>query len=192
MTYETKNRKEIWECRVFFGRERKGELVFNPEIKTCFVKPLLQFSEQKLHFKYFYEKDVLITPLQKSITLKNITALPLSFIMKCPAPFSVNRLEHHLFPEQETTIDIQFDPGMKTDRISTKSKCNLKIIYRDHKQRDKIMLLSETWFPNLHFTNDLIDFGTIMNGTIKTKHVTLNNTSLVPVEFTWFFFANYQ
>eukprot|EP01084_Bolivina_argentea_P248539 415761_1 len=179
--------KEIWECGVLIGKARKPINVFKPEIKCNFLKPLIEFSNKKVYFEYLYEENVLIKPLTKQLKLKNVSLLPLVFMIKCAIPFSVDRLEYTLNPNQETTLNVQFDPGMKTDRLCYKPKARLSVIYRDHPQRDKIPLYAECWFPNLQFPSTNINFGCILNQTKCIKQVTVKNISKVDVKFAWIF-----
>ena len=99
---------EIWECGVMIGKARKP--TNQPEITCNFLKPLIEFSNKKVYFEYLYEENVLIKPLTKQLKLRNISLLPLVFMIKCPMPFSVDRLEYSLNPNEETTINVQFDP----------------------------------------------------------------------------------
>eukprot|EP01083_Nonionella_stella_P070445 188492_1 len=178
---------EVWECGVFVGKARKAITVFKPELRCNFLKPLIEFSNKKLYFEYFYEENVLIKPLTKPLKLKNISLLPLVFMIKCPIPFSVDRLEYTLHPNEDTTVNVMFDPGMKTDRLCYRPKARLSIIYRDHPQRDKIPLYAECWFPNVEFPSSNIAFGCIRNHTKNVQHITVKNISKVDVEFSWLF-----
>lgn len=178
---------EIWECSVLIGKARKPSTIFTPEITCNFLKPLIDFSSKKVYFEYLYEENVLIKPITKQLKLKNISLLTLVFMIKCPMPFSVDRLEYTLNPEEETTVNVSFDPGMKTDRLCYRPKAKLSIIYRDHVQRDKIPLYAECWFPNLEFPSTEINFDCILNNTKCLKHVQVKNVSKVPVEFSWVF-----
>ena len=48
-------------------------------------------------------------------------------------------------------VRIDFDPGMKTVRISGLNNGKLQVIHLDHPHRDTIELIGELCFPNLTF-----------------------------------------
>ena len=109
---------EIWECSVIIGRSRKKAInIFKSEITANFLKPLIEVSNKKIYFQYLYEENILIKPLTKQLKLTNISLLPLIFMINCPMPFSVDRLEYSLNPNQETIINVSFDPVKKSKQF---------------------------------------------------------------------------
>jgi hypothetical protein len=119
--------------------------------------------------------------------MTNKTPLPLDFVLKAQIPYSLDNYEHSLAPEESTTINIEFDPGYKSDRQSHKIPSALTAVYRGHPQRDNIALAGDINFPNLDFEYTVINFGCVLNDTTKTMLVKVTNSSTVDTAFSWSF-----
>lgn len=55
----------------------------------------------------------------KELRIKCAAELPAKFIMKCSPPFSISQERFELEPEEETSINVSFDPSHSADRISS-------------------------------------------------------------------------
>ena len=64
-------------------------------------------------------------------------------------------------------MKVDFDPGLKYDRVSDKIKSKLQIIHIDHPHKEFVELIGEVCFPNLKFERNSINFGSILNDTSK-------------------------
>lgn len=107
-------------------------------------------------------------------------------------PFSLDRMEFDLAPGASAQLNIQFDPGMRTDRQCTKVKHAIEVQYRDHPQRDRIPLLGNIFFPNVQFDRTAVDFGCILNDTSRSLTVTMTNTSPCVAEYQWALLDDFQ
>ena len=158
-----------------------------------FITPSLSFSEPKLYFKYLWEKGVASMPINKTLTLANAGPLPTTINLRIDPPFSCATERLTLAasdPNTETkpeTISIDFDPGMKQDRLSDNITGKLTIAHKDHPHRDIVQLQGEVCFPNLQIVPPNIDFGCILNDTSKRKYLVLTNISEMPVSYEWSF-----
>jgi hydrocephalus-inducing protein len=47
------------------GTERKANQLYAMTIEADFTQPNINYSEKKMHFKYFWEKNVPIVPIEK-------------------------------------------------------------------------------------------------------------------------------
>ena len=84
-------------------------------------------------------------------------------------------------------IEVYYDAGMTTDRQCHKPRTKLKVRHRGHKKRDTMILCGESWFPNVKFSNEIVDFGFVVNESRSVLPLTVENVSKVPVEFQWTF-----
>lgn len=74
---------------------------------------------------------------------RNISKLPLSFALKCPNPFTIDRPSLSLDVEEGATVNVMFDPNHKGDLQSAVIKQKLRIEYSDNPQKDALDLVSE-------------------------------------------------
>ena len=174
-------------CESKVGKEKGAKAVFRTQVRAAFIDPLLQASAPGFDFAYTYEQGVPMRAQAKTLTLTNATALPLDFVLRAQAPFSVSRGDHSLQPGEAATVDVAFDAGYRGDRQSHRVESALGIAYRDHPQRDQIPLAAMISFPNLDFALSTVDFGCVLNDTTKTMVVRVTNTSAVEVRFAWSF-----
>ena len=78
------------------GNERKGSQLYAMNIEGDFTQPTILYSEKKLLFKYFWERNVPVLPLDRDLILTSGSNLPLNFALKVSPPFSVSE-ENHSF-----------------------------------------------------------------------------------------------
>lgn len=140
---------ETWACNVTVGGDRKPKTVYNTTVQGEFITPTLQFSDPKLYFKYLWEKGVASMPITKALEIMNAGPLPTAINLKIDPPFSCATEKLTLAPQKTETIKIDFDPGMKQDRLSDNISGKLNITHIGHPQKDVVLLQGEVCFPNL-------------------------------------------
>ena len=138
-------------------------------------------------FKYIWEKDIPAMPIQKPLDIINIGELSTTVTLKIEPPFSCNVETLTLPPNQKETINIDFDPGMKQDRMSGTSERRLTIIHKGHPQKDYVELHGEVCYPNLNISPPSISFGCILNDTSKKRYITMTNISEMVCTYDWSF-----
>lgn len=139
-------------------------------------------------------------PINKTLSLANAGPLPTTVTLRIDPPFSCATERLTLMPGEEIvkgervslkrepeTISIDFDPGMKQDRLSDNISGKLTISHANHPHRDVVQLQGEVCFPNLQIVPPNIDFGCILNDTSKRKYLVLTNISEMPVSYEWSF-----
>jgi hydrocephalus-inducing protein len=185
--------KETWQCQAQIGGDRKPKVAFSTVVRGEFITPSLSFSEPKLYFKYLWEKGVASMPINKTLTLANAGPLPTTITLRIDPPFSCATERLTLPPADPNVetkpevISIDFDPGMKQDRLSDNITGKLTIAHKEHPHRDNVQLQGEVCFPNLQIVPPNIDFGCILNDTSKRKYLVLTNISEMPVSYEWSF-----
>jgi len=152
-----------------------------------FGTPHLNFSDPKLDFKYIWVKGVASMPITKTLSLSNAGPLPTTVNLRIDPPFSCPTEKLTLENNEPQTISIDFDPGMKQDRMSDKISGKLTIAHANHPHRDVVHLQGEVCFPNLQILPPNIDFGCILNDTSKKKYIVLTNISEMAVNYEWSF-----
>ena len=55
-----------------------------------FIQPNLSYSEKKMNFKYFWEKNVEALPIEKTLEITSGCSLPLNFNLKVALPFTID------------------------------------------------------------------------------------------------------
>lgn len=102
-----------------------------------------------MYFKYLWEKGVASMPINKTLELRNAGPLPTTVTLRIDPPFSCPTERLTLADGQPETISIDFDPGMKQDRLSDNISGKLTISHANHPHRDVVPLQGEVCFPNL-------------------------------------------
>jgi hydrocephalus-inducing protein len=150
--------------------------------------PLLHFSSEKLTWAQAWDPaQEQMAEESQPLTIKNVSKLPLSFSLRCQQPFSLDRLFLNLDPDEESKVYVSFDPAFATGRLTSTAKGKLIVQYSDNPQKDSIELVGEVQFPNLKMEPAKIDFGSVLNDTIRRTQVTLTNVSALPVRYSWAF-----
>lgn len=126
-------------------------------------------------------------PINKILNLQNAGPLPTTITIKIDPPFSCSTEKVVLAKGGAETLSIDFDPGMKQDRLSDKIEKKLMISHVGHVHKDSLLLQGEVCFPNLQIVPPNIDFGCILNDTSKRKYLVLTNISEMPVSYEWSF-----
>ena len=86
-------------------------------------------------FKYFWEKNVPILPIEKELVLTSGSNLPLNFNLKVNTPFGVSEESHSLEPEAQNKVKVSFDPNFKIDETSGIINGKINVVYGDHPYR---------------------------------------------------------
>ena len=152
-----------------------------------FIKPELGFSENKLDFKYLWEKGIASKPITRQLSVSNTGPLPTTVQLRIEPPFMCATERLTLASTEAETVSIDFDPGMKSDRLSDKIAGKLTVVHMNHPHRDNVTLSGEVCFPNLEILPPNIDFGCILNDTSKKKFLKLKNVSEMAVNYEWSF-----
>lgn len=179
---------EAWQCQAIIGSDRKPKPVFPVcNITSNFITPSLLFDQPKLEFKYIWEKGIQAQSIVKELKIKNTGPLRTTLGLKIEQPFNCPIEKLTLERDEETSINIEFDPGMKQDRVSDHINGKLVISHEGHPHKDTVQLQGEVCFPNLQILPPKIDFGCILNDTSKKKYLVLTNISHMPVAYEWSF-----
>ena len=178
---------EVFTLESRVGKERNLKIVAEPEMKASIINPLLECSESNLSFIYEWERGVEPKIQKREVTLKNSSALSLTFVLKVDNPFNLNSWEHTLEPGQIAEVVVEFDPSYKDDQQSHIVDKQLMISYRGHSQKDYINLKGEIIFPNLLFETNIVNFGSILNDTTKRYKIKVTNCSKVVTTYEWSF-----
>ncbi|KAJ1445550.1 hypothetical protein M885DRAFT_473458 [Pelagophyceae sp. CCMP2097] len=175
-------------CEARVHKEKVSKPVFSANVRADVIEPLLKFSESTLAFVYDHVDPAAAVPAEtRELTLTNASALPLSFALRCATPFQVDQWEHSLEPGAAVVVRVEFDPGFRGDRVSQRIDTRLTVAYHAHPQRDSVALTGEINFPNLHFEQQLVNFGCILNDTSATLRMRVTNCSTVETSFAWAF-----
>ncbi|XP_072403680.1 hydrocephalus-inducing protein homolog [Chiloscyllium punctatum] len=186
-------------CDAIIGQQSGKQRIMRVNVHCEFIAPVLELSPKHLNFRVEKPKHVKLVPQYTPLTLKNISPLPLTLILKMEGPFGI--IESM---DRETTIIsktvkldanehlellIQFDPSYKDDLHSRVIEEILTIRYLEHPHVDYVVLRGEVHFPNLHFETSVVDFGCIINDTEVVRYVEMTNCSPLPVKYRWSFRA---
>jgi len=71
------------------GNERKAKILNHTKIEGTFINPSLLFSQQKIKFKYTWQKNVACKPLSQNIEIVCGSILPTNFDLVIDKPFKV-------------------------------------------------------------------------------------------------------
>ena len=186
----TKDFLEELVCEIKQGKEKKGRPVLSCKCHGIFINPVLEPSAKQLSYVYTWRDGIPLATQTQPITLRNVSELPLEFILRTAEPFSIDSYEFKLMPNETSTVNVTFDPGYRDDRVSHVAEGKLTAVYREHPNKDNIPLIGEINFPNLEFDYTTVDFGTCLNDTTQTVSVRVTNTSQIDTDLSWTFEAD--
>ena len=187
--YSTKigNQKSNWKLNVSIGNDRKETGILNSLIVGTFIIPSVACVPEKLYFKYSWAKNVPLMPISKTLDITCNSELPTRFLLKYAPPFSINKEEFSLLPGKSASVRVEFDPGLKTDRISDKITSKLMIEHIDHTYKQNVDLIGELCFPNIKIVPEMVYFGSILSETSKKQYAVLKNISEMAINYEWSF-----
>ena len=174
-------------CTTIVRGERRPKEAYKTTCIGQFIGPQLEYSDPKLSFKYKWEKNVHAMPIPRPLDITNVGNLPTTIYLKIVPPFSCNTENLTLPPQHKETINIEFDPGMRQDRMSGLNESKLQITHKGHPQKDYVELFGEVCYPNLKIDPATIDFGCILNDTSKKRYITMTNISEMVCTYDWSF-----
>uniref|UniRef100_A0A8C3CDK8 HYDIN protein n=1 Tax=Cairina moschata TaxID=8855 RepID=A0A8C3CDK8_CAIMO len=184
-------------CHAIIGNKAGKAQIMQVDVTCEFVAPVLQFSSREITFRVEKQPSDVLTLQYEPLHLKNISSLPLSFVLLLDHPFLICDAEQQplsagvepmkLGVGEELHLSIRFDPAYKEDlniRIAEKA---LKIQFLEHPQEDQVTVRGEVYFPNLHIQTMALDFGCILNDTEDVRYIEMTNCSPLLVRYRWAF-----
>ncbi|CAH2104285.1 unnamed protein product [Euphydryas editha] len=140
-----------------------------------------------------------VGPRQSKIFIDYLTSKPVDPLRKGPLHFfqDINKIkwafnlthliEERLEDQEVMKIQILFDT---TKHLSLKSRvyCDLmRIKFKGHKNKDAIKLIGKINFPNLSVLSPRVDFQCVLNGSIESRTIKIQNVTplLVCYRFNW-------
>jgi hypothetical protein len=183
-------------CFVTADKSPLRKLLVESTLSVEFISPLLQISPTSLNFKSTHTNDDSFNILTQTLSLSNTSSLSVTVSLKCPKPYFISAEDNilELKAGEVVSVNVSFDPSHNLSRISTKENGVIQISYKEHPQKDSILLHSEIFFPNLTFNTNQLQFGCIPNNLEQKKSFTMKNTSSLPVIYDWYFLSdeNYE
>nr|XP_033799169.1 hydrocephalus-inducing protein homolog isoform X3 [Geotrypetes seraphini] len=189
--------KEILICHAIIGRSSVKEVIMKVDVSCEFIAPILYLSAKELKFTAKKLSDDVMPLLYQPLTLKNISALPVSILMSVDEPFSICDKDQNTLPasvqatkllvDEQTELFIRFNPNFLTDINCRLIEDMLTIHYLEHPQKEFVTLYAEVHFPNLDFDSTKVDFGCIVNDTEVIQYIQMTNNSPLPVKYHWSF-----
>lgn len=167
------------------GKERAAKDIITTNVVCEVVNPLVEFSEKEIDFLYSWTKGEDAKPIAKNVTITNRSDLNLNIVLKAETPFNLSSFEHLLAPGQNADITVDFYPMYRDDRVFHSVSTLLSVAYRGHPQRDSVPMKAEILFPNLGFDRKSVDFGCVLNDSLKSVIVRVTNTSKLDANFEW-------
>ncbi|KAM3964816.1 LOW QUALITY PROTEIN: hydrocephalus-inducing protein homolog [Aphomia sociella] len=136
--------------------------------------------QSKIFIDYLTSKPVEPTRKERLHFFQDINKIKMAFNL-------THSIEERLEDQEVMKIQILFDT---TKHLSLKSKvyCDLmRIKFRGHKNKDAIKLIGKINFPNILVLTPKVDFQCILNGSLESKTIKIQNMTplLVCFRFQW-------
>jgi hydrocephalus-inducing protein len=164
----------------------KAELLFRMKVTASFINPLVEAIPPSLEFSVSKTSGAELATVQKSITLKNVSPLPLTPLMSSTAPFALlNTSTGTLGPGESGKVVVLYDPNLHEESHTHTDHGQLTISFAEHPHKEFINFMASVSFPNLSISPENIDFGCIVNNTNAHTRVVLANPGTLPVQYKW-------
>ena len=131
-------------------------------------------------FDYSHDPDVPLSLQTRPLTMRNVSRVPLEFSIASQPPFSVDREDWILEPDEAGTVSVTFDPDYRDDAVSHEVRSKLLIAYADNPHVDAVEMGADIRFPNLDVSAVAVNFGSVLNDTTKREHITIRNSGHAP------------
>uniref|UniRef100_A0A8B9BFH4 HYDIN axonemal central pair apparatus protein n=1 Tax=Anser brachyrhynchus TaxID=132585 RepID=A0A8B9BFH4_9AVES len=184
-------------CHAIIGSKAGKAQIMQVDVTCEFVAPVLQISSREITFRVEKQPKDVLTLQYEPLHLKNISSLPLSFVLLLDQPFLICDAEQQplsagvqpmkLGIGEELHLSIRFDPAYKEDLNIRVAEKALKIQFLEHPHEEQITVRGEVYFPNLHIQTTALDFGCILNDTEDVRYVEMTNCSPLLVRYHWAF-----
>uniref|UniRef100_A0A8C8TUT7 HYDIN, axonemal central pair apparatus protein n=1 Tax=Peromyscus maniculatus bairdii TaxID=230844 RepID=A0A8C8TUT7_PERMB len=192
--------KEKLVCHAIVGAQKGKSLLMSVNIICEFIAPLIQLSTRQLIYRLEKKPNTILEPDYQSLTIKNITTLPVNMLLTTTGPFFMCENDKSLLPatpkpiklevNEEKSLLVKFDPSYRNDLNNWVAEEMLSIKYIEHPQVDNLSLRGEVHYPNLSFEMMEVDFGCILNDTEVIRYINITNCSPLVVKFHWFFLVD--
>ncbi|CAG9464033.1 unnamed protein product [Pedinophyceae sp. YPF-701] len=160
--------------------------VLKADFTADLTRPLIEFSEPQLAFQYIWSPDAdEVAPMEQRLMVRNASELSLVPQLRTQAPFSVDASELALAPGEEVPITVSFDPGYRSERVSSKINGKLQVTFSDNPNKEALDMVGVIAFPNLELSHSVLDFGAVLTDTVERRFITVKNVSSVPAAMTW-------
>ncbi|XP_036044752.1 LOW QUALITY PROTEIN: hydrocephalus-inducing protein homolog [Onychomys torridus] len=192
--------KEKLVCHAIVGAQKGKSLLMSVNIICEFIAPLIHLSTRQLIYRLEKKPNTILEPDYQSLTIKNITTLPVNMLLTTTGPFFMCETDKSLLPatpkpiklevNEEKSLLVKFDPSYRNDLNNWVAEEMLSIKYVEHPQVDNLCLRGEVHYPNLSFEMMEVDFGCILNDTEVIRYINITNCSPLVVKFHWFFLVD--
>jgi hypothetical protein len=98
------------------------KIMYDFNVLATVAVPLLSFSSRSLQFEYHYHPIIEQAPKQQSVTITNVSKLPLSATLRTAAPFTMSTRAIALAPGAAKVVTITMNHDFRKDLISQKPK----------------------------------------------------------------------
>ena len=167
--------------------ERKTVPLISSTFEAEFIRPQLTFNKKAINFKYVWEKEVEVNTISQELEITCSSPLASNFSLYVEAPFSVTPDTVALLPGKKAVVRVDFDSKLKKDRLSGQISDKIWIKHFKHPKNESFPVSAEFCYPNLAINSDEINFGAVMNDTIKKYSLSMRNTSIMPLNYCWYF-----
>ncbi|CAE7277756.1 HYDIN, partial [Symbiodinium sp. KB8] len=198
-------------CTSKMQGETKTATIFKCAASATFVDPVIKAEPEVVRFDYVWRKPDLAggdaasaagapsttasvdtapddaAPMTGSVLLTNVTPLPVTFRLRCAAPFEAEQAEMTLAAGASGRANLAFHPGYRGDRQSHTAEGRLTLDFAGHASRVHVPMQGAISFPNVELGAEKVDFGCVVNETTKTVQLRLRNPTAAAVEYSWAF-----
>ncbi|KAH7442763.1 hypothetical protein KP509_02G000200 [Ceratopteris richardii] len=164
----------------------KGVWSYKLTVKADISPLKLLLSSNELLFVQKSETSCDIENLKQILTCKNVSELPLDFEMSTKEPFSLSHSVCTLQPSESLNIEVGFQRQYCDERLSKVIQGSLLIDYKGTDETEALRLRADVCYPNLLFDTMHLNFGTVIENTVKRLQLSIQNTSDLPANYHWF------
>ncbi|XP_064315287.1 hydrocephalus-inducing protein homolog [Phalacrocorax carbo] len=192
--------KERLLCHAIVGSKSGKAQIMQVDVTCEFVAPVLQVSSREIIFRVEKQPSDALTLQYKPLSLKNISALPLSIVLALEQPFiicnvNLQPLSADVQPMkleigEELHLSIGFNPAYEESLNIWVAEKALKIQFLEHPHEEQVTMRGEVYFPNLRMQTMALDFGCILNDTEDVRYVEMTNCSPLLVQYHWSFLTD--
>ncbi|KAK9833148.1 hypothetical protein WJX74_008612 [Apatococcus lobatus] len=159
--------------------------VFSFPVRAHVAIPALECNPKELRFLYNHSLPTPATELTQTITLINISHLPINTVAMTDGPFLLDHSTINIPGGQSIELPVTFNPNYRGDLKSCTIEDLLKIRFADNGKL-QVTLIAEVIFPNIELSNSTLPFGHVLSTAVAHRYVVMKNSSKATVNYKWY------
>ncbi|KAK9837393.1 hypothetical protein WJX84_007955, partial [Apatococcus fuscideae] len=159
--------------------------VFNFPVRAQVAIPALDCNPKELRYLYNHSLPTPTADLTQTITLMNISHLPINTVAMTDGPFLLDCSTLNIPGGESIELPVTFNPHYRGDLQS----CTLEDVVRikfAEMGKLQVKLVADVIFPNVELNKSALAFGHVLSTSTAHRYIVMKNSSKAAVNYKWY------